>query len=427
MAGLQATTYIAEQTSNRADFNRSDFETLIAQKGRNCIKEQALMCPCKSKNTNQQSNCKNCGGSGWIFINAVKTKLILQRMKALPEFKNWSEVITGDLTVTGSDEEELCWMDRITSLDSNSIFNEVLFFKTRVISNTTTTFAFTSYNIKELKFVGYFAGVNDELIKLTEGTDFIYYKNVIKLINPSLIAVQGEISLTVRYVHAPQYLIIDMNRESMETYTVDGGDKPIHLPISGMARRQHYILGAPNLNGDNILDNSYINKVYINKAQNFSFTNKTTVSVNHNISKYVAVTVYDQNDSMMTVGVGYSVQRIDANTVEVNFNQTQTGTIVISGQVEQIQYQTKGNSCSCKGATQIDTSNTANYPATPFPFTNQTLVNVRHGFGRYVNVTVYDVNGQIMTANIAYQAQYVDKDNITVTFNENQSGTIVIS
>lgn len=252
--GLQKTTY-NQINATRADFNRPDFTTLIEQKGRNVTIETALACPCKSKNTNQQSNCKNCGGTGFVFINPRFTRLVLQGMSAKEEFlsNGATMTVTGDLKVTANDNEELTWMDRITVLDSRAIFNEVLFFKTR----GTDVFAFSSYNIKEIKYAGYFTGTDQPFQRLTLGTDYTFQGNIIRLVNPAIIAVQGEISVTFRYVHAPQYLMVDMKRESMETFVMEENEKMVHLPISGTARRQHYILGAPNLNGDNILNNSY--------------------------------------------------------------------------------------------------------------------------------------------------------------------------
>lgn len=250
--GLQQTFSINEV---RADFHRSDFETLIQQKGREVNLEKGYLCPCKSKNTNQQSNCKNCGGTGWYFVNQRTTRLILQGMKITPNFKAWSMEIAGDLQVTASDTEQLSFMDRFTINDGKAIFNEVLFFKTK----GSVRFAYTAYNIKDLLYVGFFAGVDTPIQKLVYGTDYTFDKNIIRLINPAIVAIQGEVSVTVRYIHAPMYYMIEMKRESMESWEVEGGnEKLIHLPIAGTARRAHYILDAPNLLGDRLLDNSYV-------------------------------------------------------------------------------------------------------------------------------------------------------------------------
>lgn len=249
---LQATTYNPTiYAGQRADFNRSDFETIIAQKGRSVILEKALQCACKGKASNHQSNCRNCGGTGWVFINPKRTRMVLQGMNITPNFKAWSEEIIGDLKVTASDTEELTFMDRLTIEDGRALFNEVLFFKTKAAK----TFAFSAYNIKEIKYIGLFKGVDQSFQQLNEGVDYTFERNVVQLTNPLLVAVQGEISVTIRYVHAPQYMMIDMKRESMESYVIEGNEKVNHFPISGTARRAHYIMGALNLNGDALLNN----------------------------------------------------------------------------------------------------------------------------------------------------------------------------
>lgn len=258
MSGLQQ-TYNTGTTASRSDFNRPDFETIIQQKGRKVILEKSLQCPCKGKSTNQQSNCKNCGGTGWIFVNPKETRMVLQGMNITPNYKAWSEEIVGDLKVTASDTEELTFMDRITMVDGRAIFNEVLFFKTRGAN----TFAFSSYNIKEVKFAGYFKGTDQPLQKLVFDVDYTFENNIVRIINPLITPVQNEISISIRYIHAPQYLMIDMKRESMETFVVEETEKMVHLPISGTARRQHYILTAPNLNGDNFVSNNYNEPVAI--------------------------------------------------------------------------------------------------------------------------------------------------------------------
>jgi hypothetical protein len=350
MSGLQQTYNITPPDSNRADFHRTDFEKLIHEKGRNVIVEKAIQCPCKGKETNQQSNCKNCGGCGWLFINPKQTRLVLQGMNITPDYKAWSEEIKGDLKVSASDTEELTFMDRITVVDSIAYFNEVLFFKTKGSGSSAVTFAFTTYNIKSVKYIGYFRGTDQTLQMLSYGTDFLFERNIIKIINPAIVPVQSQISVTVRYTHAPQYHMIDMKRESMESFELLGSEKLIHLPVSGTARRAHYILTANNLAGDRLLDNSYsipcsdstanycstqivTVPVVTDGTLVVSFINQTEVDINHKKNRYVDATVYESVtgnlDKIMTPNVGCVVERVDINNVKVTFPQPTSGTIVI--------------------------------------------------------------------------------------------------
>lgn len=256
MSGLQRTVSINTPSGSRSDFNRTEYEQLIYDKGRRVIRETSIQCSCKDRKSNSQSDCKNCGSTGWIFINPIETRMVIQKMAAKVEYlQNGSSItVTGDIQISANDTEELAEMDRLTVLDSKAIFTEVLFIKTKGV----VKFAYTAYNIKEMVYVGLFKGVDQPLQRLQIAVDYTIERNIIKLINPLIVPVQGEISLSVRYIHAPQYHITDMKRESMETFNLEkGGEALKHLPVSGTARRAHYILTANNLLGDRLIDNSF--------------------------------------------------------------------------------------------------------------------------------------------------------------------------
>jgi len=113
----------------RADFVKSKFDDLIYQKGYDVVHEKALRCPCVSKNANQQSNCKNCGGSSWIFFNPTQTKMVIHSMNLNTKYKEWSQENIGTASISSLAETETSFMDRITVIDGEAIFSEVLFLK----------------------------------------------------------------------------------------------------------------------------------------------------------------------------------------------------------------------------------------------------------------------------------------------------------
>jgi hypothetical protein len=136
----------------RADFERSDFERIISQKGADILFEKALMCPCKSKSTNSQSNCKNCGGSGWLFVNPKETRMLVSGLSIVNDVKPWSEEERGTIVISASDTEELAFMDRLTLINGEAIYQEVLHFK----RDGGEVFAYTAYPIKKLLYGGLF-------------------------------------------------------------------------------------------------------------------------------------------------------------------------------------------------------------------------------------------------------------------------------
>lgn len=256
MGKLQETYSI---TPPRVDFERRDFEQLIYQKGRKVLYEKALQCPCKSVASNQQSNCKHCGGTGWLYINPEELRLVITGVGVVNDYKPWSEESRGMINVSCPNSVELCFMDRLSLLDSEAIHQEVLqFMKT----GNNEYIAYSKYPILKMLYSGKFIDVSTPLERLQE-SDFYYDRNLIRL-NPQKVLVgEGEssdtaISITVRYQHHPIYHIIEMKRETMESFKYQEGEESLQrMPISGIARRAHYLQNAPILVGDRLIDNSY--------------------------------------------------------------------------------------------------------------------------------------------------------------------------
>lgn len=251
--GLQNTIVnVQPELGNRADFNKPDFDTLVYQKGQPCIVEQALMCPCKSANTNQQSNCKNCGGTGWLFINPRETRMVLQGMDAVQKYVGWSEELRGMVRVSADENEQLVFMDRITDLTGISRHQEVLFVK----AVGGTKFSYAAYRMQCIEYIGLFVAVNQPLTRLVEGTDYTWSagQDTILWLTP----VAGS-AITIRYTHRPTYHVQELKRETMQSFKMTGeGEKNQDLPISAYARRAHYMLDKQNIAGDRLLDNSYV-------------------------------------------------------------------------------------------------------------------------------------------------------------------------
>lgn len=240
------------------EFRKNDFEQAIWEKGYRVIHEKTLKCPCRSKHSNQQSNCQNCGGSGWIFINPTETRMILHSMNRDTEWKEWSEESKGTVHVSAMDKEGLSYMDRITLLDGKGSFSQALHFKEK----DGVLFAFTAYLIKEVDYLGLFVDTSTKLTKLEKDTDFTFERNILyldpKYTSTFNAAGNNGLSVTIRYTHPPQFYVLDLMREVMTTKVKNkGADTFINMPVSAMARRGHYILDGENLSETRLVDNSY--------------------------------------------------------------------------------------------------------------------------------------------------------------------------
>ncbi len=243
-------------TTPAVDFNKDDFEDLIQQKGDDVYHEKAIRCACRTRNSGGHqalSDCKNCRGSGWIFINRTQTKMVLSSMSYQTKYAQWSEQKLGTVNITARDVDKLGEMDRITVLQGETVFSETV----HPVFEEGQLFSFTAYDIVKLEFAFMFKNSQSKLILLQEGTDFTLVDNKI-LLNKN--KNEDAYNISLRYVHRPTYHVIDLTRDAMITdiASSDGKRNPTQMPIHGVGRRAHYVPDAPNLDGTGVFDNSTV-------------------------------------------------------------------------------------------------------------------------------------------------------------------------
>lgn len=234
-------------------FNKNDFEGTIWAQGYDIIIERAIKCPCKSKGTDNLSNCQNCGGSGWVFINPVQTKAIIHSQNQTTKYKEWSEEQVGNANITVRDIDRLGFMDRITLLRGESIHTQTAY----PVNYRNKLFSFLDYKPRYVYEVFMFHKHNEKLVLLSDESDYTIDDHKI-ILNNKFNNLEN-LTLSLRYIHSPQYHIIDVRRDVMvsTTYAVGEGKKKQQMPISAIGRRAHYVLDKQNFNNDYILDNSY--------------------------------------------------------------------------------------------------------------------------------------------------------------------------
>lgn len=250
------------QGQARVDLRKRDFDAIVWQKGYNVYLDKALRCPCRNSNDHQAlSSCKNCGGSGWVYLNRYQTKMVLQSMNLDTKFKEWSEERIGTVRITAMKRDELAFMDRITLIDGREIVNDVVFPKEYYGELR----ARVNYEILEIDEIFLFDSTGLPLKQLTEGIDFeILQDNLNRPTNLLRFDTQysglENMTVSIRYQYAPQFHVLDITRSIMATQELDksdGSDIVSQMPVSAMGRRSHYVLDEQNYNNDFLLDNSY--------------------------------------------------------------------------------------------------------------------------------------------------------------------------
>lgn len=263
-------------TESTPFFRQDDFNESIFAQGYNVWIEKALPCPCRDKAAESGlSDCQNCGGVGWFFIEKRETKLLIQSMNRDTKFKNWTETDRGTVSITARAVDRLAFMDRITNLDLLSFYAEVA--KVKELNNK--LFAFTIYFPTVVNEIYLFEKSDKPLIPLKILDDFTIDENKI-ILNDKFKGKNIEhLKLALRYTHFPQFNVVDVTRE----ITANKGTRGVECSLENrdlvqmnphvIARRTHTVLDAPSLDGNSLFDNSVLkdeNQTLLESISSFS-------------------------------------------------------------------------------------------------------------------------------------------------------------
>jgi hypothetical protein len=256
----QKTTVIRKQTATRpidTHFDSDEFFASVKDQY-NVIFEKAYKCPCISQPTNGPLNiCKNCGGVGWFFVNPTETKMIITSIIADDKLKEaslreWGHIDLGSIKVTALNDDKLSFMDRITLVDATAENTQIVYPKMN--NNDDQLFAYTQYNIDAIDFIGLFETPTTKIKRLIQTTDYTFHDNIV-LFDSQYDALTDP-TVTIRYVHKPVFHISDIMRESISQ--IDQNGQRMYLPVHAVAKRAHLVRDVENLDGDRLLDNSWL-------------------------------------------------------------------------------------------------------------------------------------------------------------------------
>lgn len=243
----------------------SDFKQSIANYGYDVTIEKALMCPCRDKaNGHVDTGCKNCGATGWIFINKKKTRALVSNINQQTKYLDWTEDNIGTVNITTLPEDRVGYMDRVTLLDIDTVMSQIVHVRK---SSTNELFAFLAYVPTEIDSIFLFLDAQSELEHLDPNKYSIQHNKLI-LDNSYLSQLTGVTNLnlqylnvTIRYFHQPVYHIIDINREVVKSRSKEcaTGLKALkEFPISSIGKKPHALYEIPDFTGDGLFDNSFM-------------------------------------------------------------------------------------------------------------------------------------------------------------------------
>ena len=292
------------------EFSQEEMDRAVFERGLECIIERAVRCPCAGKNNDHLSNCINCNGTGWLFINNSQDRVVVSSINYDTKYKGWTEMNVGTVSMTFQERSTVSYMDRVTIQRSNAVYTEVL----NPFTANDSFFSYTIYNIESVVEVFRFVAPDEELRLLVQGTDYSISGNKLLItitavadiaaikaltgyveyqkamvspdgaayeFDPESVLVPNDSSVlkpddvtlpspgrwlrlddytvTIRYNHKLTYHVLDIPHVNRYNYKKNnlGRDEIQELPVSVVGRLVHYVLDAPNFNGTNVVDNSY--------------------------------------------------------------------------------------------------------------------------------------------------------------------------
>lgn len=249
MNSIQAPAPI-DFTKTHVQFDKNEFDKFIWDKGRayEVYLDRSIKCPCKIKSGDNLSSCLNCGGSGIVYVNRTQTRMFLQGMNMQTQYKDWSETNVGLARISMRDIERVSYMDRITLIEAESVYSEILY----PILYNETLYLQPFYEIKEIIDAYAFISDSEPLKKLVENIDYKIENNKVNISNFLRNELNYKISL--RYTHRPQYSILDITRDVAHYENIDG--KTTNFPIAAIGRRSHYVIDVNNHSGSILFDNT---------------------------------------------------------------------------------------------------------------------------------------------------------------------------
>jgi hypothetical protein len=262
-ANIRTATKASQIGQPSVSFRNDDFAALIDSKGYQIIIEKAVRCPCEGGMGQALVSCQNCYGSGYIFINPLKTKAIASGINRDTKYKDWSleKIGTISLTVRDDQNENLSFYDKITFVDKIGSFTEVLKVK-QTADTEPQDFVFTSYNIDKVVDVFIFSADSQKLVKLTTA-EYAVNANNSRVIDLTITTKPADFNgvVSVRYNHEIQYNVLDLPHEIRSSWQQnrEGAYELISLPMNAIARRSHLIQNEQlHYDGTGYQDNSYL-------------------------------------------------------------------------------------------------------------------------------------------------------------------------
>ena len=247
----------------RGFLDNKAFDALVQNHGYlNVIIDKALDCPCRVKNSGENlSRCKNCGGSGVVYINRFQSTVVIQSMNQETKYKTWTESMMGMARITSRNVEELTMGDRVTVPSIKMSRLEVCWAYEKV-NNPGEWYFKLNYIPVDIVYLFYFRGPDESLgVMDQENIRIEDTWLIITELPEDIYQEEGSPTFAIRYRFNPTYIVTDNTRAGITAPNqTDQGIQYENLPIYVVARLAHFLADEGGVEGEpdsiELFDNS---------------------------------------------------------------------------------------------------------------------------------------------------------------------------
>ena len=198
-------------------FNREKFAELLRAQGYPVIWEKAVHCPFRRgpNPRDHDINCPSCDGSGFVYYDAVPTRMLFQSIKLSENYYAYGRHDSGTSMVTALPGHHVSFWDRLTLVEAETRFTELVYRDPNVLSDR---LKFNPTRVDHVIWADR-AGKSQVLTNFEVSTD-------LGLVWLGTQRPDDRDYYSVSYFHRPEYKVIDLVHQIRQAQGVDDlGDK----------------------------------------------------------------------------------------------------------------------------------------------------------------------------------------------------------
>jgi len=198
----------------RVDFDPQQFIDLINTKGLNLLWEKQIPCPCVDPTTRQAvADCNVCDGTGRYYYTSSTIRGLINREQKQPDAQHNLGILNlGEAYLTVEHVNFMSLFDRITNIDSQVIFNDMVLHTNNVNSGD-----WLSYTPVGNVLYAVTSTAKNTVTPLVQGTDYTLGTDGKITWVTETVSTEGQ-AVSFRYMTRPTWIVMDTPNYIRDTF-----------------------------------------------------------------------------------------------------------------------------------------------------------------------------------------------------------------